>query len=1078
MGTHQKFVYLFCNNCISHNKLHINSCWHSYVVLDSDVTLWPILRKTNQQRLMKIFLRIIAVLLALFIIFAAVINLYFTDERLQEMIIPELRETTGSEIEAEKLSITFFRTFPRFGLEVTNLNVPDPQGETIASVQDLVLSLELFPLFSNEISISDLSVNQPVVRYHVFADSTTNIDFLLSDEQPENEDGYDISIPGFTLSGASLYYNDETTATSADLEQLNADISLFFSDVIESRVDAELGSLSLSVDGEEYLTDLSLSLDQTSTLDLDNEQLEFTEGTFSIRGLALNLTGSVSDWSSSAPGISLQFESTTDNFGELLRLAPPQYDEYLSELDTRGALIFEGTVEGEFTEDSLPRFDVILGVTDGFLQNPDLPDAIENINFRILFNNDLATVEQFSAEAGVNRLTASGTVERPLDPDATFSLELDGDVNLATISSFYPIDEAGIENLAGSLQTDARANGRIDQTENITFNGNFILSDGLLKFADVPNSIREINARVTASENRIQIDESGFTAEDNRFMLSGIISNPLVEENRSVDVTGDINFDLDTIKNFYPIDEDTLKMDGQLVAQLSLNGRPNPDQIENLLQRGTIELTDGYVSHKSLTDPIEDITFRAEARGNQLNISEAAFVNGENDLSLNGTVTNYLSDDPILDLMINGNAVAGSIKNYYTLEPWIQELAGRAELAVNAAGPANNIQNISLNGSLDVANIAASGDSLFLPVTNLSGRLDVTPERMSLNNFSMKFGSSDISLEGEMDNYLGLLDEHSTTETMPSVSGTYRSSYLNIDEMIDWDEEADEEPIPIELPELTASVDSGIDSLIIFGLPITDISGESRLNPDQILVENATADMFEGRATGRMEWNVPAPLQTSMLFEGKLDSLRAGAFFRDTGFLGPESTLHQFVSGTFNSEVTYRTQLSPAIEPDISTTEADGTFGMSKASIEGHPIQKEIAGFLKTPELEKLTLDEWNAGFSIQDTVMTLENFSITSGNLGIQLDGTLHMLNDQIDYKATLLLPERFKSGISSVISNRAADAMQLEDGRLAVPVRITGTTENPQVRPDTDTIDKIIQDYLKEGAGRILDRLFDGEN
>ncbi len=109
---------------------------------------------------------------------------------------------------------------------------------------------------------------------------------------------------------------------------------------------------------------------------------------------------------------------------------------------------------------------------------------------------------------------------------------------------------------------------------------------------------------------------------------------------------------------------------------------------------------------------------------------------------------------------------------------------------------------------------------------------------------------------------------------------------------------------------------------------------------------------------------------------------------------------------------------------------------------------------------------------------MTLENFSITSGNLGIQLDGTLHMLNDQIDYKATLLLPERFKSGISSVISNRAADAMQLEDGRLAVPVRITGTTENPQVRPDTDTIDKIIQDYLKEGAGRILDRLFDGEN
>lgn len=1025
---------------------------------------------------MKILLRIIAVLLALFIVFAAVINLYFTDDRLQEMIIPQLREATGSDIQAEKLSITFFRTFPRFGLEISKLDVPDPQGETVASVEDLVLSLELFPLLSNEISISDLSVNRPVIRYQVFADSTTNIDFLLSDEESADENGFDISIPGFTLTDASLYYNDKTTATKVTLEQLNADISLFFSDMIESRVDAELGSLSMSVDDEEYLTNLPLSLNQTSILDLENEQIEFTEGTFSIRGLALNLTGSFNNWSSSAPGISLRFESTSDNFGELLRLAPPQYDEYLSELDTRGALLFEGTVDGKITEDSYPRFDVVIGVTDGFLQNPDLPDAIENINFRILFNNDLATIENFSAEAGVNRLTASGTVERPLDSDAVFSLELDGNVDLATVSSFYPLDETGIENLAGALQTDARANGRIDQPENITFDGNFILSDGLLKFTNVPNSIREINARVTASESRIQIDESGFTAEDNRFMLSGIISNPLVEEDRRVDVTADINFDLDTIKNFYPIDEDTLKMDGQLVAQLSLSGRPDPDQIENLLQRGTIELTNGYVLHKSLTEPVENITFRAEARGNRLSISEAAFVNGENDLSLNGTVTNYLSDDPILDLMVNGNAIASSIKNYYTLEPWIQELAGRAELAVNTAGPANNIQNISLNGSLNVADIAASGDSLFLPVRNLSGRLDVTPDRMTLNNFFMKFGSSDISLEGEMSNYLGLLEEHSTSETMPSVSGTYRSNYLNIDEMIAWDEEADEEPIPIELPELTAAVDAGIDSMVIFGLPITDILGESRLTPDQILIENAAANMFDGTASGNFEWNVPEPLQTSIYFEGNLDSLKAGSFFRDTGFLGPKSTLHQFIRGTFDTEITYRTQLSPAVEPDISTTEAEGTFGMSKASMEGHPIQKKIAEFLKTPELEKLTLDEWNASFSIGDTVMTLENLSITSGNLGIRLDGTLHMLNDKINYKATLLLPERFKSGIASVISNRAADAMQLEDGRLAVPVRITGTTANPQIRPDTDTIDNIIQDYLKDGAGRILNRLFDG--
>jgi len=74
------------------------------------------------------------------------------------------------------------------------------------------------------------------------------------------------------------------------------------------------------------------------------------------------------------------------------------------------------------------------------------------------------------------------------------------------------------------------------------------------------------------------------------------------------------------------------------------------------------------------------------------------------------------------------------------------------------------------------------------------------------------------------------------------------------------------------------------------------------------------------------------------------------------------------------------------------------------------------------------------------------------------------------------LLLPERFKRGIASVISNRAADALQLEDGRMAVPIRITGTSASPQIRPDTETIERIIRDYIRDGASNALRRLFGG--
>ncbi len=1023
---------------------------------------------------MKLFLKILAVILALFIILIVALNLYFTDERLKNTILPHVQSAVGSEVEVDKMSLTFFRTFPRFGLDIDGLRIPDPDGEPVASIQELLVSVELFPLLRNELSVSRLSITSPRVYYTVFADSTSNIDFLLDpDEEIDDTEGYEISIPGFTLRDATILYRDETSNSVISLEALDADISLFYGDILESRVDADLGSLNVMMDGTSYISNLSLSVNQRSTLDLENEILNFTEGTVSIRGLALNLIGTVSDWGSDELALSLQFASTSENFGELLRLAPPAFDEYLTGLHTRGSLVFEGSVDGIFSEDTLPDFDVTIAVADGFLQNPDLPQAIEDINFEILFNNSLATVSHFRARAGVNRVTASGTLERPLEEDATFSLDLDGDIDLATISSFYPIEELGIEQLAGLLKTAAQAAGRIDQPENATFSGNFHLTSGLLKYADVPRPIEQINARIDATQERVQIAESGFTAANNQFNLTGTILRPLDENQRSVDVRGNINFDLATIKEFYPIDEDTLNMRGQLIAEINLRGRPDPDQIETLLQQSTVELTNGYLAHRLVANPLEDVTFRAQMSGRQMSISEARFKTGENALAMQGTVTNYLSDNAEVNLTLDGNAIFSSITSYYSLEPWIQELTGSAVMNLNTRGPLNDVLRIALNGSMEVSNVTAIGDSIPLPVTNLSGQMNITPQAMNLERFTMNYGGSDINLQGSVRNYMGFLEENVTDANRPAITGSYHSQLLNIDEMIDWEEES-VEPFPIDLPNLTAGADARIDMLRILGLEITEITGRGRLTPEQLQIEDATAKLFDGTAMGRMDWNVPDPLRTNIRFQGQLEGLRADTFFRDTGFLGPQSTLHQYITGEFSSEITYASQLQPNLEVDINTANASGTFGMTRARLEGHPIQSRIAEFLNASELERLTLDEWNAGFSISDTVMTIRDFNLTSGNLGIQLDGTLHMVNDRINYRATLLLPERFKRGIASVISTRAADALQLEDGRMAVPIRITGTTSNPQIHPDSETIEQIVRDALQDGARDVLRRLF----
>lgn len=1033
---------------------------------------------------MKLFLKIAAGILAFFIVLIIALNLYFTDERLKSMILPPVQEAIGTEVQVERLSLTFFKTFPRFGIEMDSFVLPNPEGETVVSLRQLLMSVELFPLLRNELSVARLEMREPVLNYHVYEDGSSNIDFLMAladdEEEAEPDDQeFAIAIPRFTIESAAINYRDDTDNTIVTLSELDAEISLAFYDLIQSTIDARLGSLSASVDGTSYLDNLSLSLNQTSTIDLENEIVTLTEGIFSIRGLGLNLSGTISNWSADAPLFDLQFSSSSENFGELLRLAPPEFDEQLAGLETRGALVLEGSVSGSFTEDELPDFNLVIDVTDGFLQNPDLPEAIEDIVLRVDVSNELATIREFRARAAENTISGSGSLERPLEEDAVFSISFDGDVNLATISSFYPIEEFGVQSLSGLLAADLSANGRIDQAENAAFSGNFTLSDGSLQYTDVPRPIEQINAKVRANQDRIEIEESGFTAATNRFTMSGSVDNPLDEDRRRVDLSSRLNFDLATIKDFYPIDEDTLALRGQFDANVVLRGAADPDQIENLLQRSTFELRDGFIDHHTIGRPIEDITLIAAATGTQLSINQARFVVGENSLAMNGVVTNYLSDDPQFDLTFDGIALFSDIVDYYPLEPWISELTGNAQLSLNARGPAGDPMKIELNGSMEVSNVSAAGDSIPLPVTDLQGKLSITPTAMTLEQFSMNYGSSDIHLEGSLQNYLGFMEEnHTSTATMPSISGSYRSSLLDMDEMIDWDEEVDpEQPIPIELPNLTSNVSAEIERLVIFGIPITNITGSGRTTNEQIVLDEADAELFEGTASGRMEWNVPSPDRTNITFNGSLDSLTAEAFFRDTGFLGNDSNFHEHVSGEFSAEINYFSEMDETITPDLTTTRADGNFGMTRARIRNHPVQQRVASLLNANELNNLALDEWNAQFSIRDTVLTFSDFRLTSENIGIELQGTQHLITEVIDYKALLFLPETFKSRIASVISNRAADALQQEDGTLAVPVLITGTSSSPQVRPDTSIINQIIEDAIRDGVRDRVRDFFGGE-
>ncbi|MFH5884908.1 AsmA-like C-terminal region-containing protein [Halalkalibaculum sp. DA3122] len=1024
---------------------------------------------------MKTFAKIFAGVLLFIVVALIALNLYFTDERLKQTIMPYVDESLGRPVQVESISLTFFRTFPRPGVRIQQLSVPgDTPSDTLLALDEFVASVELFSLFGNQINIAEIRLQNPRFTYRIHADSTTNIDFLLEGEADTTAEaeGLELNIPRFSVTGGNFGFEDATSSASIRMDNLNADISLQYADVINSSVDIDLGGLTIQVDSSRYVNRLPLSLAQSSSIDMENETLNLESGTFSIRGLALNLTGSIRNWSADQPAIDLDFSSSSDNFGELLRLLPDAYQEQASGLETRGTLSIAGHVTGTVGGEALPSFAADIDVTDGYLKNPDLPEPIQDIRLQASASNELITLETFEATAGSNQISASGKLEQPLSDEAPFSAKINGDVDLGTVEQFYPLGEFSIDQLGGTLTVNAVANGRLDQPEAATFNGDLNLSEGLLKYADVPRPIENISIDATASQDLLTINSFSLNAAQNRLSLQGQITEPLDEANRSVDLTTDLYFDLASIKEFYPIDEDTLQLRGELTAQAILKG--STGQIEQAVQSGSIELNNGYIAHKQLGQPLEDITLNSTLEGNRLSVTRASFRSGQNDLSLSGTVTDYLSENPVIDLRVQGNAQFAEIQHYYDLRPTISELTGSGQLDLSVRGPLQTPENLIFNGSATVNDVNMSGDSLGQPVNNLNGVLKLTPKSVDLTGLSFDLGSSDLHLEGSLQNYMEYLKLKEDRTATPALSGNFQSDHFNMDELIDWEDTTAATPIPIELPDLTSSVTANIRTLVITGVTMNNLEAQAGTTPTRITLDRASIELFDGTASGSFIWEVPQPDRTNLNFKGQLEGLDLDAFFREYQVLGEKNNFHEHVTGSFSADIDYYSELDVYLEPDISTTEMDGTFTMTKSRIKGHPVQESVATLLKTDELRNIALDESQTRFSLSNSVMTIENLGLTSGDIGAEMSGTRHLVTNDIDYQLKVYLPGRFRGRIASVISSQAVEALTQENGTILVPLRVTGTQEDPNIRPDQEMIQPILKDMLKDKAGDAIRNLF----
>jgi hypothetical protein len=1007
---------------------------------------------------MKYLIRTVIVIVAIFVLAIAGLFLYLTDERLKELVVPQANEALGREIQLDNISFTLVRTFPNFGLALSGLSVPDDSGDAVVSLDQLLVSIRLMPLLNGNVEVTRLDVIRADLAYVVFPDGSTNIDFLFDEEDvPAAESTSTIDLNRVRVVDSNIRYLDFQSDTQAELMGLNMSMSIRLAETIETDVDATLGGLTFTQKGTKMLSGLVLKLVQTSELDMENEKLSISDATLNIRGLELDMSGEISNWSGEFLNLDLSLASKSDNFGALLELIPDAYKSELQGITTRGSLQLEAKILGVLGENQLPDFNLILAVQNGYMKHPKADEPVEDIQINLVAHNNRVEISNFKAKANVNTVEMKGIINQPLSDDPSFDMSGIISLDLGTIETFYPISDQGIA-LRGKLDVRAEGKGVFSDVENALFNADLELANGYLRYLEVPQAIEGINIRLNATPRRMEIASFEAKSVQNTLTMSGLITEPLDSNRIGYDLKANALFDLTTIKEFYPIDEDTLMVRGQFAFDGTARGRVStPDQA---IINGTMTLQNGYVKHKSIARPIEDISLDSRLTATEFQIRRMAMKSGTNTFEGDGRVRNYLKPVPELDVKFKASLNLAEIEDFYSMEEIMVALTGQATMDLALRGPIDDFNKIRFNGGVQVRDVTVLGDSLPAPVTRLTGNMTFSDMDVQLRNFTMMMGSSDYVLEGRLVNWRNLF-EPSGTVAPATLNATYRAKKLNIDEYVDWEEE-NEEPLVVELPNLKSQLAANIDSLIIMGIPITNISGQGETDPRFLRISSAKATMFGGAATGRFEWEIYEPKYTFMHFSGRLENVQAQDFFKEFQ-MGGKSKLSEYITGSFTTQVNYKSGVDALFNQDTPTIVANGDFGIARARLSGHPTQNVISDLLRSPELKDLSLDSWTALFSINDGILTLSNMNITSKDIGLVMNGNQNLIEDQLNYKIRLRLPERYGARLAAIVTAETVTALTQPDGIIILPLALVGTSEQPRVTIDTEVVQSIVTEYLR---------------
>ena len=335
----------------------------------------------------RFFKRLLLGTLGVFVVLMLIALIF--EDAIGDKVLAEINRNLTTELKAKDVSLSLIRSFPSVALDLRNVALQGADNKPMFKASQVRFQFGLFSLFSQNIDIEAIVINNGALLLKVSKSGKANYDIVKPSKSDAKSD------VAFRLQKATI--DDMAIAYENAIEAQNFDFTInkaafkgaFSSKNFDLKSSADIQSHNVTIGGSTFLTENSVTYMTAIKVDLDKKLYQIKNFELGIEKNTFDVAGTVQK-NKKTTQFDLAFEGKNCNLAKLLQLLPQKQRAYLADFKSDGNINAQATVKGLMTATQNPTINATISLKNGIVSSSKLAEALENVSFNATFSNGSA----------------------------------------------------------------------------------------------------------------------------------------------------------------------------------------------------------------------------------------------------------------------------------------------------------------------------------------------------------------------------------------------------------------------------------------------------------------------------------------------------------------------------------------------------------------------------------------------------------------------------------------------------------------------------------------------------------------